>query len=77
MIGTQQADVIVIGKNAKLVPESNEEVRAAMAASVVIELFGLGFGIFAITEEKSNAIQLHRQETNPTELRPRQQPSLG
>jgi hypothetical protein len=28
-------------------------------------------------EKKSNAIQLHRQETNPTDLRTRQQPSLG
>lgn len=28
----EDADVIVIGKNAKLVPESNEEVRAAMAS---------------------------------------------
>ena len=26
-------DVVVIGKNAKLVPESNEEVRAAMASA--------------------------------------------
>jgi len=28
-------------------------------------------------EERSNAIQLHCEETNPTDLRPRQQPSLG
>src|SRR2546429_8335066 len=33
------ADVIVIGKNAKLVPESNEEVRAAMASGKPVRSF--------------------------------------
>jgi UDP-N-acetylmuramate: L-alanyl-gamma-D-glutamyl-meso-diaminopimelate ligase len=33
------ADVIVIGKNAKLVPESNEEVRAAIASGKPIRSF--------------------------------------
>jgi UDP-N-acetylmuramate: L-alanyl-gamma-D-glutamyl-meso-diaminopimelate ligase len=33
------AEVIVIGKNAKLVPESNEEVRAAMASGKPIRSF--------------------------------------
>ena len=33
------ADVIVIGKNAKLVPESNEEVRAAMASGKLVRSF--------------------------------------
>src|SRR5882724_4329266 len=32
-------DVIVIGKNAKLVPESNEEVRAAFAKGVPVRSF--------------------------------------
>ena len=35
----EDADVIVIGKNAKLVPESNEEVRAAMASGKSIRSF--------------------------------------
>ena len=33
------ADVIVIGKNAKLQPESNEEVRAAMASGKLVRSF--------------------------------------
>jgi UDP-N-acetylmuramate: L-alanyl-gamma-D-glutamyl-meso-diaminopimelate ligase len=33
------ADVIVIGKNAKLVPESNEEVRAAMESGKPVRSF--------------------------------------
>jgi UDP-N-acetylmuramate: L-alanyl-gamma-D-glutamyl-meso-diaminopimelate ligase len=33
------ADVIVIGKNAKLVPESNDEVRAAMASGKPVRSF--------------------------------------
>ncbi len=33
------ADVIVIGKNAKLRPESNEEVRAAMASGKLVRSF--------------------------------------
>src|SRR5205814_10526720 len=33
------ADVIVIGKNAKLRPETNEEVRAAMASGKLIRSF--------------------------------------
>lgn len=33
------ADLIVIGKNAKLVPESNEEVRAAFASGIPIKSF--------------------------------------
>ncbi len=35
----EDADVIVIGKNAKLVPESNEEVRAAMASGKPVRSF--------------------------------------
>src|SRR5215469_10964862 len=35
----EDADVIVIGKNAKLVPESNEEVRAAMNSGKLIRSF--------------------------------------
>ncbi len=33
------ADVIVIGKNAKLVPETNEEVRAAIAGDELVRSF--------------------------------------
>jgi UDP-N-acetylmuramate: L-alanyl-gamma-D-glutamyl-meso-diaminopimelate ligase len=35
----EDADVIVIGKNAKLTPESNEEVRAAMASGKPVRSF--------------------------------------
>ena len=35
----EDADVIVIGKNARLVPESNEEVRAAMASGKRVASF--------------------------------------
>src|SRR2546423_7194388 len=35
----EDADVIVIGKNAKLQPDSNEEVRAAMASGKLVRSF--------------------------------------